>query len=166
MQERSPAFSARSLGLAALAVLSVAAVSVLGQVATSGNLDPWYRELVKPGFNPPSWVFAPVWTTLYVLMAFAAWRILRLAPDTPGRHTALVLFFAQLVLNLLWSWLFFAMHSPLAGLLNIVPQWLLVLATIDRFRRLDALAAWCLVPLAVWVAYAMALNFAIWRLNA
>ena len=151
---------------AALAVLPVAAVSLLGQLATTPNLEPWYRELSKPVFTPPSWLFAPVWTALYVMMAYAVFRILRLPAGTPGRGTALAAFYAQLALNAAWSWMFFAAHSPLAGLLNIVPQWLLILFAIDRFWRLDRLAACLLVPLACWVAYAGALNFEIWRLNA
>lgn len=150
---------------AVLAVVPVAAASFLGQLATTPNLEPWYRGLSKPVFTPPSWLFAPVWTALYLMMAYAAWRILRLPAGTPGRSAALVVFYAQLVLNAAWSWMFFAAHSPLAGLLNIVPQWLLILVAIERFRRLDRLAAYLLVPLAFWVAYAGALNFEIWRLN-
>jgi len=155
----SPWFSA------AVAVLPVAAALLLGQWATFPNLAPWYAGLAKPVFNPPDWIFGPVWTALYALMAYAVWRILRLPETTPGRGIALALFFGQLALNALWSWLFFGWHSPIAGLLNIVPQWLLVLATIEAFRRLDRTAAICLVPLAVWVAFASLLNFAIWRLN-
>jgi translocator protein len=98
-------------------------------------------------------------------MAYAVWRILALPEATRERRIALSMFFAQLVLNALWSWQFFGLHSPSAGLLNIVPQWLLILATIDRFRRLDPIAALCLVPLTVWVAFAAALSYAIWRLN-
>lgn len=148
-----------------IAVLPVAAASVLGQIATYPNIATWYAGLAKPPFNPPDWVFAPVWTALYGLMAYSAWRLLRVPTGTPGRAAALTLFFAQLTLNALWSWLFFALHSPLAGLLNIVPQCLLILATIDRARRLDRVPALCLVPLAVWVTFATALNFEIWRLN-
>ena len=150
---------------AALAILPIVAVSLLGQWATFPNLAPWYQGLAKPSFNPPNWVFGPAWTALYVLMAYAAWRILRLPAGTLGRRVALALFFAQLALNAAWSWMFFAMHSPLLGLVNVVPQWLLILATIDRFRRLDGIAAACLVPLAAWVAFATTLNFAVWRLN-
>jgi tryptophan-rich sensory protein len=106
----------------ALAVLPVVAALILGQVATFPNLAPWYLGLAKPGFNPPNWLFGPAWTLLYTLMALAALRILRLPPDTPGRGAALAAFFMQLVLNAAWSWLFFGLHSPFAGLLDIVPQ--------------------------------------------
>jgi tryptophan-rich sensory protein len=150
---------------ASIAVIPVIAASLLGQWATYPNLAPWYAGLVKPSFNPPNWIFAPAWTTLYVLMAYAAWRILKVADRPAERRIALTLFFLQLAMNALWSWLFFGLNNPLAGLLNIVPQLLLILATIDRFRRLDLVAALWLVPLAAWVAFASLLNFEIWRLN-
>lgn len=156
---------ARSIGFAALAVISVAAALAAGQIATFPNIAPWYAGLAKPSFNPPDWIFGPVWTALYLLMGFAVWRILRLPEQTPGRRSALVLFFAQLALNAAWSWMFFAAHSPILGMINILPQFGLIVATIAAFRRLDKIAAWCLAPLAIWVAFASALNIAIWRLN-
>ncbi|PLP60782.1 TspO protein [Mesorhizobium loti] len=150
---------------ASISVLPVIMASLLGQWATYPNIATWYAGLIKPSFNPPNWIFAPVWTTLYVLMAYAVWRVLRGAGKLGERRVALTLFFVQLALNALWSWLFFGLHNPLAGLLNIIPQLLIIVATILRFRRLDSLAAWCLVPLAAWVAFAVLLNAEIWRLN-
>lgn len=150
---------------AIIAIVPIVVACLLGQWATYPNLAPWYAGLAKPSFNPPNWIFAPVWTTLYLLMAYGVWRILRIEGKCDERRVALLIFFVQLALNALWSWLFFGMHNPLAGLLNIVPQLLLILATIDRFHRLDRWAALCLVPLAVWVAFASLLNFEIWRLN-
>jgi len=150
---------------ASIAILPVIAASLLGQWAAYPNLAPWYAGLVKPSFNPPNWIFAPVWTTLYLLMAYSVWRILKVAGRRAERRVALSLFFLQLALNALWSWLFFGLHNPLAGLLNVVPQFLIILAAIDRFRRLDLTAALCLAPLAAWVAFASLLNFEIWRLN-
>jgi tryptophan-rich sensory protein len=155
----------RSLRFGLLAVALIAIGSVLGQLATFPNLAPWYAGLVKPSFNPPNSIFGPVWTALYLLMALAFWRILRLPGRTPGRDAAIGVFLAQLALNVLWSFLFFAARSPALGLLDIVPQLLLIIATIALFRPLDRLAAACLVPLALWVAFASALNFEIWRLN-
>ena len=148
-----------------MAIIAVAAASVVGQFATYPNLAPWYASLVKPSFNPPNWVFAPVWTTLYVLMAFAVCRILRLPEASATRRLALTLFFVQLVLNAAWSWMFFGAHNPLLGVINIIPQFLVVLATVVAFYRLDRMAAWCLVPLVAWVAFASVLNIAIWQLN-
>ena len=149
---------------AALAIIPLAAASVLGQLATYPNLA-WYANLTKPSFNPSDWVFAPVWTTLYLLMAFALWRVLRLPDNSTPRQLALSLFFVQLALNAAWSWIFFAGHNPLLGVIDIVPQFLVILGTVVAFRRLDQTAAWCLLPLAAWVAFAGVLNIAIWLLN-
>lgn len=147
----------------ALPLGAVVVVSLLGQLATFPNL-PWYAGLTKPTFNPPNWLFGPVWTALYALMAYAAFRILRL-PASPARRTALVLFWAQLALNAAWSWMFFAAHSPLLGLINIVPQVILVVAAATAFIRLDRIAGICLLPLVGWVGFATALNTAVWLLN-
>ena len=157
--------SSRNLRLGALAITGVIAASVVGQLATFPNLVPWYAGLAKPSFNPPNWLFGPVWTTLYALMALAVWRILRLPQATASRGLALSLFFVQLALNAAWSWMFFAAHNPLLGLINIIPQLAIIIATVVVFLRLDKIAAWCLVPLVAWVAFASTLNFAIWRLN-
>jgi tryptophan-rich sensory protein len=162
---------ARDIGLAVLALAGVMAAAVLGQIATFPNLVPWYAGLAKPAFTPPAWLFGPAWTALYLLMAFAAWRVLRLREGwslsrvSPLRRRGLGLFLLQLVLNAAWPWLFFAAHSPLLGLIDILPQLLAILATIAAFRRLDGPAAAGLMPLAAWVAFATAVNFEIWRLN-
>jgi len=155
----------RNLGFAVLAIVAVAGASVVGQLATYPNL-PWHAALIKPSFNPPNWIFGPVWTTLYVLMAFAVWRILRLPEASAARRLGLTLFFIQLALNAAWSWMFFGANNPLLGVINIVPQFLVILATVVAFHRLDRLAAWCLMPLAAWVGFASVLNLAIWRLNS
>jgi benzodiazapine receptor len=154
----------RGIRIAILPVAAVISASVLGQVATFPNLAPWFAGLAKPSFNPPNWVFGPVWTTLYALIAFAAWRILRLPPSLAQR-TALFLFFGQLALNVAWSWMFFAAHSPLLGLVNVVPQFFIIAATLVTFARLDRIAGWCMAPLALWVGYATLLNAAVWWLN-
>jgi translocator protein len=156
----------RDLGFGLLSFIAVAATSTVGQLATYPNLVPWYAGLVKPSFNPPNWVFGPVWTTLYLMMAFALWRILRLPEASAKRRWALGLFFVQLALNAAWSWMFFAANSPLLGLINIIPQILVIAATIVAFYRIDRMAGWSLVPLAAWVSFATILNFAIWKLNS
>ncbi len=155
----------RDIGYAIAALAAVVAASALGQLATYPNLAPWYAGLAKPSFNPPNWVFAPVWTALYALMAFALWRVLRLPKEVPGRQLGLALFATMLILNAAWSWMFFAAQSPLLGLVNIVPQTILVAATMIAFYRLDRPAGVALAPLAAWVAFAAILNFEIWRLN-
>ncbi|MBS0245423.1 MAG: tryptophan-rich sensory protein [Proteobacteria bacterium] len=145
-------------------VAAVVAASLLGQIATFPNLAPWYASLTKPPFNPPNWVFGPVWTTLYVLMAVAAFRIHRLEASAVKRR-ALMLFYAQLAFNAAWSWMFFAAHAPLLGLINIVPQFILVVATVAAFRRLDRIAGVAIAPLALWVGFATLLNASVWWLN-
>jgi len=157
----------RDIAFAIFALGAVATTSILGQIATYPNLSPWYAGLNKPFFNPPNWIFAPVWTTLYALMAFALWRVLRARtrPDT-RRYYAVGLFFLLLALNAAWSWMFFWAHSPLLGLINIVPQLGVVIVTVVSFARVDRLAAFCLLPLAAWVAFAGVLNTAIWLLNS
>jgi translocator protein len=147
-----------------VAGLAAAATSLAGGTATYPNLEPWYASLAKPSFNPPNWVFAPVWTSLYVLIAISLWRILK-GPPSGLRNQALSAFAIMLVVNAAWSWMFFAAHSPFLGLVNIVPQLALIAATIVWCHRLDRLAAWCLVPLLAWVSFASVLNLAIWRLN-
>jgi translocator protein len=156
----------RALGFAALAVGAVAVASTIGQLATFPNLVPWYAGLAKPSFNPPNWIFAPVWTALYALMAFALWRILKLPEQSATRRLAVTLFLVQLALNAAWSLMFFSAHSPLLGMVNIIPQWILILGTTATFYRLDKLAGFCLLPLVAWVAFAAVLNFAILKLNA
>jgi translocator protein len=150
--------------MGALAVVAVLATSVCGQLATSSNLAPWYVGLLKPSFNPPNWMFAPVWAALYMLMAFAVWRIVRL-PPSPVRTLALSLFFLQLALNAAWPWVFFSAHSPLLGVVNIVPQFLIIVAAVIAFSRLDWMSGLALLPPAVWVGYAGVLDAAIWQLN-
>jgi tryptophan-rich sensory protein len=151
---------------AALAVLPVAAAALLGSIATAPNIPTWYEGLEKPGFTPPNWVFGPAWTILYLMMAAAIWRVLSLPAGRPGRSAALAAFFVQLALNATWSWAFFAARSPGAGLLVIAALLVAIVSTIRLFRPLDRPASWLLVPYLAWVAYASALNLAIWRLNS
>jgi tryptophan-rich sensory protein len=160
-----PRIGRRDLVFALTALGAVVVASVLGQIATFPNLAPWYASLAKPAFNPQNWVFAPVWTALYVLMALAFWRILRLPPQTPGRTWAVAFFIIQLTLNAAWSWMFFAAHSPLLGLVDIVPQLTAIVVTVALFARLDTIAGLCMVPLVLWVAFAAVLNHSIWSLN-
>jgi tryptophan-rich sensory protein len=165
MMPRKTVDQQKPLVKAALAVIPVMITLLLGQWATLPNIEGWYAGLAKPAFNPPNWIFGPVWTFLYASMSFAVWRIWILPGDQRQKSAALICFYLQLAFNAAWSWGFFALHSPLLGLINIVPQWILILLTIFKFRLLDRIASYSLVPLAVWVAFAIALTFEIWRLN-
>lgn len=140
-------------------------VGTLGTRWTAPAIPGWYSRLRKPSFSPPNWVFAPVWTTLYILMAVAAWRVTT-SPATPDRGWALDLFILQLALNLVWSWIFFGRRALGAALAEVLVLWAAIAATIAVSARVDALAAWLLVPYLAWVSFASLLNAAIWRLNS
>lgn len=151
---------------ALLAILPVIAASLIGSAVTVPQIPGWYAGLAKPPFNPPNWLFAPVWTTLFALMALAAFRVWRLPSDRPGRAQALLAHHVQLTLNMLWSCAFFGLNSPAAGLVVIV---LLLAAMIWTMRCLAALgdrfAVALFVPYLAWVSFASLLNASIWWLN-
>jgi translocator protein len=139
-------------------------VGALGGAVTAGSVASWYPTLVKPSFNPPSWVFGPVWTALYLLMAIAAWRVWRAADPGTARRT-LAVFALQLALNLGWSTAFFGLRDIGLAVLVIVALDLAVLTMVILFGRIDRIAAWLLAPYLAWIAFATVLNIAIWRLN-
>jgi len=148
-----------------MAVLPVITASLLGSAVTVPQIAGWYAGLAKPPFNPPNWIFAPVWTALYVMMALAVFRILRTPVGTPGRRRALLVYHLQLLLNIAWSFAFFGANSPLAGLAVILPLLAAIIATIAAFRPLDRLAANLLWPYLAWVCFATLLNASIWWLS-
>jgi tryptophan-rich sensory protein len=148
----------------ALLLVLVLAVSAVGGWITAPKIPGWYAGLNKPWFSPPSWVFAPAWTILYLLMALAAWRVW-LAPAGEARSGALVWFFAQLALNALWSPAFFGLEAPRLGLAVIATLVVAVAMTVWRFFDVDRLAGWMLVPYLGWIAFATVLNAAIVVLN-
>lgn len=136
----------------------------LGAIATTPEIDGWYRTLQKPAWNPPDHVFGPVWTALYVLMAMAGWLVWQ-KECSGSRRVGLFLFGLQLALNVAWSWIFFALHEPGWAVVEITVLWLAILATLVVFLRQSRLAGALLVPYLAWVTFAAGLNFAIWRLN-
>lgn len=158
-------FPSRSVGMALLAVGVVFAASAIGGAATGPNIPTWYASIQKPWFNPPNYVFGPVWTILYAMLAFSFWRILQLPAETPGRSVAIALFVAQISLNALWSVAFFGFNSPVAGLVVIIALVLAIVANMVAFIRLDRVAGWMFPPYLAWVAFASALNLAIVQLN-
>lgn len=150
-------------GLAAFLVL-VAAVSAAGGWATSQSVGSWYATLHKPAFNPPAWVFGPVWSVLYVMIAVAGWRLWR--RGWPAARLALTAWGVQLALNLVWSFLFFGGRMIGAALAEIVVLLAAIAATIVLSWRVDRAAAWLFVPYLAWVSFATLLNAALWRLNS
>ena len=139
-------------------------VAWIGSSATTPQIDGWYRRIDKPDWNPPNWIFGPVWSTLYLMMAVSAWLVWKRLGWSEGR-APLAWFSVQLALNCAWSFSFFAMQSPAAGLVNIVALWAAILGSIVSFARVHRLASALLVPYFLWVSFAAVLNFAIWRLN-
>jgi benzodiazapine receptor len=154
--------SRQIIGLLGWLLLSFAAAAI-GAVA-SAEAGAFYEQLVRPSWAPPGWLFAPVWTVLYVLMAVAAWLVWRVNGFKEGR-AALALFIVQLGANALWTWVFFVWHQGALAFAEIVLLWCLIVATAVSFRRLNALAATLLLPYLAWVTFASALTFYTWRLN-
>lgn len=134
----------------------------LGGWATAQSVTDWYPTLVKPSWNPPNWIFGPVWTALYLMMAVAAWLVWRSDGNIRG---AMILFFSQLALNFAWSFLFFGARSPWLGLMDIAMLWLALVITVIAFFQKSAAAGLLMLPYLVWVSFAAILNLAIWRLN-
>jgi tryptophan-rich sensory protein len=147
----------------AIAVSELA--GIIGSVFTAPAIGGWYAGIIKPTWNPPAWVFGPVWTTLFMLMGIAAFLVWRKGLERREVKIALGVFVGQLVLNTLWSIIFFGLHSPGGALIEIAFLWLAILATIIVFAKVSKPAAWLLVPYIAWVSFAGYLNYSIWMLN-
>jgi len=144
-------------------VVVVFAFAGIGALASTSAAE-FYAQLSRPTWAPPASVFGPVWTLLYAGMAISAWLIWRAHGFTRGR-TALALFMVQLALNALWSWLFFVWHQGALAFIEVVLLWLLIVATVISFWRLDRLPALLMLPYLAWVSFATALTWATWQLN-
>jgi len=149
-------------------IISIAlplAAGFVGSAFTSSAIPVWYATITKPALNPPSWVFAPVWTVLYVLMGVAAFLVWREGLRRKDVKIALGMFTIQLLLNTLWSIIFFGLQSPGGALIEIFFLWAAILATILTFAKVSKPAAWLLLPYILWTSFAMYLNYSIWMLN-
>ena len=138
---------------------------VVGSVFTTKAIPTWYAALEKPAFTPPNWLFAPAWITLYVLMGVSAFFIWRGGLGNRPVRISLIVFLVQLVLNALWSVIFFGLESPLYGIVVIVLLWIAILVTMLRFFKLSTTAGVLLIPYLLWVTFATALNVSIFVLN-
>lgn len=145
-------------------IVSLALCFSAAAIGTRFMPGEWYAGLAKPSWNPPGWLFGPVWSLLYTLMGVAAWRVWRKA-GFRGAPLAMAAFAIQLVLNAVWSWLFFGLHRMDLAFVEIVALWCAILATAIAFHRIDRPAAWMLAPYLAWVAFASVLNATLWRLN-
>lgn len=155
----------RTIFRVVVAVLICELAGVIGSIFTTPSIPTWYANLVRGPLNPPAWVFAPVWTTLFALMGIAAYLVWKKGWQRRDVKIALGIFAAQLVLNTFWSIIFFGLHSPAGALVEIVFLWLAILATIIAFYKIFKPAAWLLIPYIAWVSFAAYLNFTIWTLN-
>lgn len=147
-----------------LSIIFCHLAGVIGSLATGRSVGTWYTTLVKPSFTPPGWLFGPVWLLLYTFMGIALYLIWNSKP-TPKRHDALVLFTIHLVLNALWSILFFGLGNLVGGLVDIVLMWFTIIYLIKYFKAIDKHAAWLMVPYLFWVTFALILNWGIVVLN-
>ena len=138
---------------------------VIGGLFTSRSVSTWYPTLKKPSFNPPDWVFGPVWISLYFLMGVSAYLVWRKGLAQDGAKVALTVFLAQLVLNSAWSVAFFGLRSPLSGVVVIAFLWIAIVATMILFSRVSTPAVILLIPYVVWVSFAAVLNTSIYLLN-
>ena len=141
-------------------------VGYLSSVVSRDSTDPWFDNLVKPSFNPPDWIFSPVWTTLYIMMGLAAglvWDKIEEQRETVRK--GIIFFWIQLALNALWSYLFFGLHNPLLALIEIVILWLMIYETFIQFNKVNKVAGYLLIPYLLWVTFATVLNGSIWWLN-
>jgi tryptophan-rich sensory protein len=146
------------------AILICQLAGIIGSFFTAPSVRTWYQTIQKPTFTPPNWLFAPVWTTLFLLMGISLYLIL-IRRTNKQVKLGLLFFGIQLLLNIIWSVLFFGLRNPLLGLIEIVILWVFILLTIISFWKIDKRASYLLIPYILWVSFAMLLNFYIWRLN-
>ena len=150
-------------------IISILLPMIIGGISgsfTSASINTWYVTLNKPWFNPPNWIFGPVWTLLYLMMGIAFYMIWKSEAVNAVKQTAVILFAAQLLVNFLWSLIFFYLKQPGWAMIDIILMWILIVATIFSFGKISSTAAWLMLPYICWVSFAMILNFYLWKLNA
>jgi tryptophan-rich sensory protein len=151
-----------------IVVVTCLAIGYFSGMATQSSIKTWFPTLVKPSFNPPNWIFAPVWSMLYIMMGIAAglvWNRLELSNDKELVKKSLLFFAVQLGLNALWSVLFFGLRNPMLALIEIVLLWLMIYETYIKFGKIDKIAGYLFLPYLAWVSFASILNASIWWLN-
>jgi tryptophan-rich sensory protein len=148
-----------------VAVIVCLLVGYASGMATQSSIETWYPTLIKPVFNPPNWIFAPVWTLLYIMMGIAAGLVWTSEFEQKTVKKALGFFAIQLGLNALWSYLFFGLHNPLLALIEIVLLWLMIFETYNQFKKIDKVSGFLMIPYLAWVSFATILNASIWWLN-
>jgi translocator protein len=149
-------------------VVTCLVVGYFAGMVTRSAITTWYPTLVKPSFNPPNWIFAPVWSMLYVMMGVAAglvWNRMEQEKEKEVAKSALIFFAIQLALNALWSYLFFGLKNPMLAGLEVIVLWLMIYETYLKFAKIDKIAGFLFIPYLLWVSFASVLNASIWWLN-
>lgn len=150
----------------ATVIMTCLAVGYISSIVTRENISTWYADLNKPFFNPPNWIFAPVWTLLYIMMGFAAGRVWnKIDTNEKNVKKAFLFFIIQLALNALWSYLFFGLRNPMLASFEIILLWLMIYETYLQFKKIDKVSGYLLLPYLAWVSFATILTFSIWYLN-
>lgn len=147
----------------AISIIFCLTLGIASGLNTANAIGNWYQYIQKPSWNPPNWLFGPVWTLLYILMGIAAARVWHKSNTLKNKDLALFLF--QFALNLAWSTIFFSWHNIGGAFLEIIGMWLAIVATILQFKKTDSLAGYLLIPYLIWVTFAAFLNYTIWTLN-
>lgn len=149
-----------------ISIIICQTTGVIGSFFTAPSIPGWYASLNKPGFTPPNWIFAPVWTSLFLMMGislFLVWQKSAVLKLDAGK--ALFVFAVQIILNILWSIIFFGLHSPEIAFFEILFLWTAILLTVIQFRKISSASAVLFIPYLLWVSFASLLNFSIWRIN-
>ncbi len=149
----------------ALSIMLAQAAGILGAILTLPSINSWYRYLEKPSFTPTGQFISLTWTILYTLMGISAFLVWRRGLNYPGVKGALLLYTVQLAFNVLWSWAFFYLRSPLSGLAVISLLWISVLSTMLKFRKISRTAFAMMIPYISWISIAAYLNYSLWKLN-
>ena len=147
-------------------VVTCLAIGYFSGIVSRSGIEIWYPTLIKPSFNPPNWIFAPVWSMLYIMMGIAAGLVWdRMDSDKETVKKALIVFALQLALNALWSYLFFGLHNPMLAGVEIILLWLMIFETYTQFAKINKIAGYLFIPYLLWVSFAAVLNGGIWWLN-
>lgn len=148
-----------------VAILIAQSAGIIGSIFTAPAIPEWYAQLEKPDFQPPDWIFGPVWVTLYTLIGIASYVIWRKRAEKPAAGKALFVYALHLSVNALWPVLFFGLREPGWAMVGIVLLWVMIAWVMQLFYRVDRRAAYLMIPYLLWVSYAALLNYAIWQMN-
>ena len=158
-------FSLKKTAYVIAAIIMCELAGVIGSIFTTSAIPTWYVTLNQPSFNPPAWLFGPVWTLLYALMGIAAFLVWNKGWARIDVRKAIYIFIFQLIINAAWSVIFFGLQNPAAAFVDIIVLWLAILATMLSFAKISKPAVWLLAPYILWVSFAAVLNYSIWMLN-